>query len=294
MADPPAISVVIPTRNRAGLLTRALGSVLAQACDSFEVIVVDDASSDGTAGLLRDNRDARLRVLRNDAPRGAAGARNRGIEAVRAPIAAFLDDDDELLPGFLARTLEAHARSPAPDLCWTGVIYALPDGREKTELWQRWSGSRRFVIRLAGCCGMSWRTDRLRALGGFDAAFAISEDTDLFMRLVEAGGSWHCIPEPLIKVHAQSADSLSRAADSARHVEHLHLLLARHGPLIESDAAMWRRYHSSLAIHLYRGARLAEARKALLELLTRPACLAMALEIFFRFEVKRRFLLRGA
>src|SRR5262249_31586144 len=162
------ISVVIPTRNRAQLLARALGSALAQACDSFEVIVVDDASSDGTADLLRDNSDARVRVVRNDSPRGAAGARNRGLEAVRAPITAFPDDDEELLPGLLARTLEAHARRPAPDLCWTGVIYALPDGRERTELWRRWAGSRRFVIRLAGCCGMSWRTDRLRALGGFD------------------------------------------------------------------------------------------------------------------------------
>src|SRR5262249_52811246 len=105
---------------------------------------------------------------------------------------------------------------------------------------------------------------------------------------------WHCVPLPLIKVHAQSAASLSRAADSARHVEHLRRLLAKHGPLIESDAAMWRRYHSSMAIHLYRGGRVSEARREFLGLLTRPACLAIALEIFFRFEIKRGLMLRGS
>jgi GT2 family glycosyltransferase len=235
-----------------------------------------------------------VRVLRNEQAQGAAAARNRGLAAVSASVTALLDDDDELLPGFLAATLAAHRHAPAPDLCWTGVLYALPDGRSEVERWERWAGSKRFVIRLAGCCGVSFRTEALRRLGGFDPAFAITEDTDLFMRLVESGGSWRCLPEPLVKVHAQSNASLSRSADAARHIEHLHRLLARHGPLIESDPAIWRRYHSSLAIQFYRGGRLAEARRELRGLLLRPACLAIALEIFMRFEVKRGQLFRRA
>lgn len=298
MADPaipPAIAVIIPTHNRAGLLPRALGSVLAQvSAEPFEVIVIDDGSSDGTAAYLADLGDPRVTVLRNDQAQGAAAARNRGLAAVSAPVTALLDDDDELLPGFLAATLAAHRQAPAPDLCWTGVLYALPDGRSEVERWERWAGSRRFVIRLAGCCGVSFRTEALRRLGGFDPAFTISEDTDLFMRLVESGGSWRCLPEPLIKVHAQSNSSLSRSADATRHIEHLHRLLARHGPLIESDPAIWRRYHSSLAIQFYRGGRLTEARRELRGLLLRPACLAIALEIFMRFEVKRGQLFRRA
>jgi glycosyltransferase involved in cell wall biosynthesis len=292
MAD-PAIAIVIPTHNRAGLLPRALGSALAQDCpEPFEVVVVDDGSGDGTAAWLAGRADPRLRVLRNERAEGAAAARNRGLAAVAAPVTAFLDDDDELLPGFLAATLAAHRQAPAPDLCWTGVLYALPDGRGEVERWERWAGSKRFVIRLAGCCGISFRTETLRRLGGFDPAFTISEDTDLFMRLVESGGSWRCLPEPLIKVHAQSNASLSRSADAGRHVEHLHRLLERHGALIASDPAIWRRYHSSLAIQLYRGRRLGEARRVLRGLLRRPACLAIACEIFLRFEIKRGLLFR--
>ncbi len=284
---PPEISVVMPTHNREPLLPRALSSVLAQQECAFEVIVVDDGSSDGTAGYLRQIADPRLTVLRNDPALGAAGARNRGLAAARAPVVAFLDDDDELLPGFLAESLAAHGRQPAPDMCWTGVIYALPDGREEIERWERWAGSKRFVIRLAGCCGISFRTATLRALGGFDADFAISEDTDLFMRLVEAGGSWHCIQRPLIKVHAQSSASLSRSADSQRHIEHLERLMARHRALLDSDPAIWRRYHSSLAMHLYRGGRIGAARRELAQLLGRSSCLAIALEIVMRFEIRR-------
>lgn len=292
MAD-PSIAVVIPTHDRAALLPRALGSVLAQDCgEPFEVVVVDDGSSDDTAACLAGLADPRVRVLRNEPAQGAAASRNRGLAAVTAPVTAFLDDDDELLPGFLAAALAAHREAPVPDLCWTGVLYALPDGRSEVERWERWAGSRRFVIRLAGCCGVSFRTEALRRLGGFDPSFAISEDTDLFMRLVESGGSWRCLPEPLIKVHAQSNSSLSRSADATRHVEHLHRLLTRHGPLIESDPAIWRRYHSSLAIQLYRGGWLAEARRELRGLSRRPACRAIALEIFLRFEVKRGLLFR--
>ena len=289
----PAIAVVIPTHNRLGLLPRALASVLAQACpDPFEVIVVDDGSTDGTSAYLAGLADTRIHVLRNEKPEGAAAARNRGLAAVRAPVTAFLDDDDELLPGFLAATLAAHRQGPVPDLCWTGVHYALPDGRSEIERWQRWAGSKRFVIRLAGCCGISFRTDGLRALGGFDPAFTISEDTDLFMRLVENGGRWRCIPAPLIKVHAASDASLSRSADAERHIAHLHRLMSRHAPLIDSDPRIWRRYHTSLAMHCYRGGRLAEARRELRGLLGRPLCLAMALEIFLRFELKRGLLFR--
>ncbi len=229
MTPAPAISVVLPTHNRAGLLPRALASVLAQTCDeAFEVIVIDDGSGDGTAAYLAAIADPRLKVLRNETAQGAAAARNRGLAAAGAPVTAFLDDDDELLPGFLTASLTAHRQAPVPDLCWTGVLYALPDGREEVERWERWSGSQHFVIRLAGCCGISFRTEALRGLGGFDPAFAISEDTDLFMRLVEAGGSWRCLPQPLIKVHAQSDASLSRSADAARHIDHLQRLIARH------------------------------------------------------------------
>src|SRR5437868_11412329 len=143
-SDPPAISVIVPTHDRASLLPRALASLLAQDFAPFEVIVVDDGSRDGTAAFLSGVSDPRLRVLRHGRALGAAGARNSALALARAPIVAFLDDDDEALPGFLAETARAHASPPAIDLCWTGVIFRQSDGSEKSLDWSRWAGSRRF------------------------------------------------------------------------------------------------------------------------------------------------------
>jgi glycosyltransferase involved in cell wall biosynthesis len=290
----PAITVIIPTHNRAALLPRALNSVLAQDFASFEVIVVDDGSTDDTAAVLSRRADDRLHVLRHAQALGAAGARNSALALARAPIVAFLDDDDEMLPGFLAATAGAHAQLPTVDLCWTGVIFQHKDGSRKIQDWSRWAGSRRFVNRLAGCCGISLRTERLRAMGGFDRSFRIAEDTDLFMRLVESGGTWRCIAQPLMKVDVHPGASLSRSGNSELHIEHIRRLLERHGALIEADPAIWRQYHGSLTNHLYRAGHLREARRELLRMLGRRGSFTLALESILRFELRGRRLWQRA
>lgn len=106
----PLVSVVVPTRDRVAMLMRAIDSVLAQTCGDFEVIVVDDASSDETLQRLAAHPDPRIRSLPSVAAGGAPRARNRGIAAARGRYVAFLDDDDEWLPHKLERQLEAFAR----------------------------------------------------------------------------------------------------------------------------------------------------------------------------------------
>src|SRR5580658_4759361 len=98
---PPRVSVVIPLYNRAHTIERALASVERQRFGDFEIVVVDDASSDGGAGKI-GARDSRLRILRHEANRGAAAARNTGVDAARGEYIAFLDSDDEWLPEKLA------------------------------------------------------------------------------------------------------------------------------------------------------------------------------------------------
>jgi len=98
-----AFSIIIPTHNRIGLLQRAIRSVLNQTVIDFELIVVDDGSSDGTTAWLATLQEPRLRVIRRDTPRGASAARNAGIQAAQGRLIAFLDDDDEYRSEFLAR-----------------------------------------------------------------------------------------------------------------------------------------------------------------------------------------------
>jgi glycosyltransferase involved in cell wall biosynthesis len=286
--DDPAISVVIPTHNRAPLLRRALASVFTQEFAAVEVIVVDDGSADETRAALLESADPRLSVIHHPVALGAAASRNSGLSRVRAPVVAFLDDDDEQLPGFLAETVSAHDARPAVDLSWTGVVYRKPDGSETALEWSRWAGSRRFVNRLTGSCGVAFRTDWLKQAGGFDASFRITEDTELFMRLVDRQGRWRCINRPLMRVHVHPGTSLSRSGDSDLHIDHLRRLMERHGALIDSDPAIWRQYHGALANHLYRAGRLPEARREVTRLLARPSTFLFAMESIIRFEIRKR------
>ncbi|KAF1079005.1 glycosyltransferase family 2 protein [Methanogenium sp. MK-MG] len=96
----PKVSVVIPLYNKEPHIARALNSVLSQTVQDFEVIVVDDGSTDGGAEVVRSFDDQRIRLIQQE-NQGVSAARNWGIEAAEAELIAFLDADDEWLPGFL-------------------------------------------------------------------------------------------------------------------------------------------------------------------------------------------------
>lgn len=129
MADVPAVSVVIPLYNKGPYIARALNSVLAQTFQDFEVIVVDDGSTDDGAEVVRSFEDPRIRLIQQE-NRGVSAARNRGIEAARAELVAFLDADDEWLPGFLEIVLELREKYPDAGAYFTGYIEYTKAGRE--------------------------------------------------------------------------------------------------------------------------------------------------------------------
>jgi glycosyltransferase involved in cell wall biosynthesis len=133
MTEPTAlslsgVSVVIPTHNRAALVTRAVASALAQCREGDEVIVVDDDSQDETEARLAPYRD-RI-VYRRVAHGGAGRARNVGVELARNPLVAFLDSDDEWVPGKLDIQRALLAARPDVLFCFTDQMYRQPSGQE--------------------------------------------------------------------------------------------------------------------------------------------------------------------
>lgn len=116
----PLVSVILPTRNRAQLLPRAIRSVLGQTYSSLELIIVDDASSDATPQTLQSVKDPRVRCVRNEINRGPGGARNTGIQEAKGELISFLDDDDEYAPDKLRRQVQAMGES----LASVGFVYS--------------------------------------------------------------------------------------------------------------------------------------------------------------------------
>lgn len=125
----PVVTVVIPTYNRRFVAQSAIESVLAQTFQDIEVIVVDDGSRDNTLEFVCSINDARLRVVRHPLNRGAAAARNTGIENSRGKYIAFLDCDDTWLPTKLEKQVAyLEAQGGAIRACCTGFTYVMPSG----------------------------------------------------------------------------------------------------------------------------------------------------------------------
>lgn len=122
----PVVSVVIPTRNRAGYLQVALRSIAAQDFEApYEVVVVDDGSADGTGEVARR---VGARLIRHDPPRGTNAARNAGIRAARADLVVLTDDDVDAPAGWLRAYVDGAARHPG-DEAFGGPIRARLEGR---------------------------------------------------------------------------------------------------------------------------------------------------------------------
>lgn len=128
----PEVSVVIPVYNRESLIGEAIASALAE--DSVEVIVVDDASTDGTWDVISRLADPRVRAARMERNSGQSAARNRGLESARGTYVKYLDSDDLLVPRHLAREVEAIGEA---DIAVSGWINVDAAGNE-----QQWEAPR--------------------------------------------------------------------------------------------------------------------------------------------------------
>jgi glycosyltransferase involved in cell wall biosynthesis len=133
----PKISVVLPVHNRADVLPRAIQSVVEQELKDFELIVVDDGSSDDSATVAESFADERIRLIRLERNRGGNVARNEGIRAAKAPLIAFLDSDDRYLPNKLARVVAEFERRSDLDLLVDSFIKMQPPGSRKAEAVRR-------------------------------------------------------------------------------------------------------------------------------------------------------------
>jgi glycosyltransferase involved in cell wall biosynthesis len=124
MTNGIGLSIVIPLYNKAHHIKRAINSVLAQSYTNYELIIVDDGSTDGSSELVRQMTDPRIRLIAQ--PNGGTGAaRNTGILEARAELVAFLDADDEWLPNFLETVMGLQARHPTAGIFATAYRNCL-------------------------------------------------------------------------------------------------------------------------------------------------------------------------
>lgn len=192
--EPPVVSIYMPTHNRLSLLKRAVSSVLAQTLPTFELIIVNDLSSDGTAEYLDElaSADARILVLHNLENMGACASRNRAIAMASGEYITGLDDDDFFLPERLIKFLQLWKIVEATETNLRGLysnVYWLKQsdgGGRVTHALTR--VTRSDLLRRNHVNSVFTRTVYMQAIGGFDPAFPAWQDYDTWYRLMGSNG----------------------------------------------------------------------------------------------------------
>ena len=187
----PKVSVIIPTYNRAALLPRAANSVLAQTCQDFEILIVDDCSADDTPQVIAAFTDPRIRAFRHDVNRGQSAAINTGLANARGEYTALLDDDCEFTPDSLAdrlTVLEAAPQEVALVYGWADVV----DSATGTV-----TPSYRFTLEgvealeyalttntVAHTVTFFFRTSAAREIGGYDEYISLKNEHYFFTTML--------------------------------------------------------------------------------------------------------------
>ncbi|GAA2748161.1 glycosyltransferase family A protein [Kitasatospora cinereorecta] len=235
--EPPTVSVIVCTHNREGILPRCLDSLLRTGYPHVEVIVVDNApADDATETLVQVRYPDQVRYLREPVA-GLARARNRGLAAARGEICAFADDDLVIDAGWVEALAEPFRRDRRIG-CVTGLVLPSELDTPAQRVLERYGGySKGFAARswsladhpddplfpfatgrLGTGANMAFRTDLLRAIGGFDAATGTGtparggEELLAFLRVLTAGHTiayrpdalvWHPHPRTMAELNAQ-------------------------------------------------------------------------------------------
>ena len=251
----PAISVILPVHNRADVLPRAIESVLAQELADFELIVVDDGSSDASAKLAQGYDDQRIRLIRLDENRGGNVARNEGLRAAQSPLVAFLDSDDRYLATKLASVVAHFDKDPDLDLLVDSFLKVQPPGARNAEVVRRnpvindrelfrralfrrelWMATRAITVRREAALKAPF-DETLRRLQDFDFLIRISEfancastDEVLWVKYWDAGA-----------ISAQDNMISANVELVRRHPEYLRTRAYRPGLAHALRLSAWRR-----------------------------------------------------
>jgi len=213
-----AVSVIIPTYNRAHLIERTIQGVLSQTYNEFELIIVDDCSIDNTEEVIKSISDKRLKYIRHEKNKGASAARNTGILAAKGKYIAFQDSDDEWLPEKLEKQVNALENAP-PEV---GGVYTgawIVEGHNKTYSplpWMKKQGDlyecmlkRQSFIYLQA---VMLKRECINKAGMFDEDLAIVHDNELFFRISKYY-HFNFINERLVIVH-KTPGSLTTKLDT--------------------------------------------------------------------------------
>lgn len=249
----PVVSVVIPSYNSARWVGEAIESVLGQSFPDWELLLVDDGSTDNTRAVVARYTDPRVRYIYQENQERSA-ARNRGVREAQGAFVAFLDADDLWLPEKLAEQVKVFEREPAVGLVYAGTYVVEEDGRP---FFQQRCQHRGFVVRpllvedniVAGSASSAMvRRECFERVGYWDETLAVCEDWEMWLRIARSY-LFDFVPQPLVKVRTHGNNTQKQAEKMRRGtLDFFARVLAN--PALENEVRPLRRRVRSLAFFM--------------------------------------------
>lgn len=206
MSEKIGVSIVIPTYNRAELILRSVKSIQAQSYKNWELIVVDDGSTDGTEHIIEGLKDSRIRYVRNEENVGAAASRNYGVLLAKYDYVAFQDSDDAWRDDKLEKQMSYLCHNKEYDMVYCSFLNHKTDGREVVVPNQQ-TGAREgamyttlLINNVIGTPTILIKKDIFLECGGFDTELRALEDWDFALR-VSKKSRIGFVPEVLVDVY---------------------------------------------------------------------------------------------
>jgi glycosyltransferase involved in cell wall biosynthesis len=249
----PTVSVVIPSYNSARFVGEAIESVLAQSYEGFELIVVDDGSTDNTRDVVARYTDPRVRYVYQENQERSA-ARNRGIREARGKYVAFLDADDLWLPKKLAEQVRLMESQPDVGLAYVGTYVVEEDGTPFFEQRCRHRGNvvRALLVEdniVAGSASSAMvRRACFERAGFFDESLSVCEDWDVWLRIA-SHYPVDFVDRPLVKVRTHGG-STQKQAEKMRQGTLAFFDRVLSDPSLENEVRPVRRQVRSLALFM--------------------------------------------
>lgn len=246
----PFFSIVVPTYNRLSMLMTAIESIKRQTFRDFEVVIVNDGSTYGIEDVSRFMNGCAWRYVEMDSNKGAAAARNMGINHSNGKYISFLDDDDEFEMDFLRETRKL-IDSDALDFCWSSVVIRcskypneLVRYRDFRNVYTSKVEKYENMMSIGIGFGVTINAEILRRIGGFDVSYSIIEDSELILRLVCQDIKAGVIRGRQVKLNDHSSHRLTSSDNNDCRIRECKRLIHEYAIILD--------YYPSLKLQLER------------------------------------------
>jgi glycosyltransferase involved in cell wall biosynthesis len=254
----PVVSIMMPFLNREATLPRAIRSALAQTFSDWELIAVDDGSTDGSVAVIEAFNDPRIRIVKHERNLGVATARNTALKECIGEFIALLDSDDEWLPEKLEKQVASLRGDPQQRALCSCAFEFERDGEVQKfpRPWgDSWERALHFECTFGFGSTLMVRRDSALANGEFDLELPRHEDWDWMLRACQSGQELLYVDEALVRVISSGLPAIDRFVPSTRRFlakhdegfrkygkEHRQKVIAHHYESIASMAYIQRRY----------------------------------------------------